>query len=127
ADLDKLTESEAAHAARYMACLSTLTVLREDMSQLKVTDTFINAEGHEVPTGLANAVASAIKEGLEEDEVHAILNDIHASPVFTAHPTEMRRASVAEREYELVQLMQAWEKADTVEREALLDDIYRAV
>ena len=51
-----------------------------------------------------------------------------ASPVFTAHPTEMRRASIVEREYEITQLLQAFEKSSAgAERNAIRDDLYREV
>ena len=101
---ESLSESEAAHAARIMTCLSMLTVISEDVSQLGKIDSFETFDGSMQPVSLANAVASARQEGLGQKEIEATLADILASPVFTAHPTEMRRASIVEREYEIARL-----------------------
>ena len=127
-DLDGLSESEAAHAARVMTCLSMLTIISEDVSELGQIDSFRSFDGSLQPVSLANAVRSARSEGLDAAEIEATLDAMLASPVFTAHPTEMRRASIVEREYEIAQLLQAWEKAGNPgERQAVADDLYRAV
>ena len=127
-DLEALSESQAAHAARVMTCLSMLTVISEDVTELGQVDSFESADGSLQPVSLANAVASARAEGLDEDEITATLKDMLASPVFTAHPTEMRRASVVQREYEISQLLQAFDKSPTSgERRGIDEDLFRAV
>ena len=125
---ESLSESEAAHAARIMTCLSMLTVISEDVSQLGKIDTFESFDGSMQPISLANAVASARQEGLDQAEIDATLGAILASPVFTAHPTEMRRASIVEREYEISRLLQAYEKGpSSAEKTQIEDDLYREV
>lgn len=125
---ESLSESEAAHAARIMTCLSMLTVISEDVSQLGKIDTFESFDGSMQPISLANAVASARQEGLGQAEIDATLSAILASPVFTAHPTEMRRASIVEREYEIARLLQAYEKGPSnAEKAQIEDDLYREV
>ncbi|ESQ74327.1 phosphoenolpyruvate carboxylase [Asticcacaulis sp. AC402] len=127
-DFSSLSESQAAHAARILTCQSTLQVIVDDVSQLGQIDTFIDSEGQVKPVSLANAVRSAQRGGLEAEEVETVLSELLASPVFTAHPTEMRRASVVEREYEISQLLQAYQKVtNPSERAQLEDDLYRAV
>ncbi|MEI9904158.1 MAG: phosphoenolpyruvate carboxylase [Asticcacaulis sp.] len=127
-DLAALSESEAAHAARVMTSLSMLTIISEDVADLGRIDSFESFDGTLQPVSLANAVASARQEGLEPAEIEATLDAMLASPVFTAHPTEMRRASVVEREYEIAQLLQAYEKiANPAEKAALEEDLFRAV
>ncbi len=127
-NFDNLSESDAAHAARIMTVLSTLQVISEDVAQLKEIGTFPSATGEMVQTTLANAIASARHEGLSRETIEETLDGILASPVFTAHPTEMRRASIVEREYEITQLLQAYEKAQAgPERNAVRDDLYREV
>ena len=127
-DFSALSESEAAHIARIMTCLSMLSVISEDVGQLGQIDSFESADGSMQPISLANAVASARQSGLEKAEVDAILSTILASPVFTAHPTEMRRASIVERETEIANLLQAYERAaNPGEKKQLGDDLYRAV
>lgn len=125
---EDLSESEAAHAARIMTCLSMLSVISEDVGQLGQVDTFESFDGAMQPISLANAVASARQQGLERAEIDHILENILASPVFTAHPTEMRRASVVERETEIAKLLQAHEKAgNPSEKRQIEDDLYREV
>ncbi len=127
-DFSTLSESEAAHIARIMTCLSMLSVISEDVGQLGQIDSFESADGSMQPISLANAVASARQSGLEKTEIDATLSSILASPVFTAHPTEMRRASIVERETEIANLLQAYEKAaNPGEKKQLGDDLYRAV
>ena len=127
-DFSALSESEAAHIARIMTCMSMLSVISEDVGQLGHIDSFESADGTMQPISLANAVASAQQSGLEKTEIDATLASMLASPVFTAHPTEMRRASIVERETEIANLLQAYEKAaNPGERKQLGDDLYRAV
>ncbi|MDI7775355.1 phosphoenolpyruvate carboxylase [Asticcacaulis sp. EMRT-3] len=127
-DFSSLSESEAAHAARIMTCLSALSVIAEDVGQLGQIDTFEASDGTMQPIGLVNAIRSARHDGLDNAEIETTLNGILASPVFTAHPTEMRRASVVAREYDITQLLQAYEKAGSPsEKGALEDSLYRAV
>ncbi|WP_349320362.1 hypothetical protein [Asticcacaulis sp. MM231] len=55
-DFGSLSESEAAHAARIMTCMSMLSVISEDVGQLGQIDTFESADGSMQPISLANAV-----------------------------------------------------------------------
>ena len=127
-DFGSLSESEAAHAARIMTCMSALSVIAEDVGQLGRIDTFTASDGARRPISLVNAVRSAQGEGVSPAEIEQILDGTLASPVFTAHPTEMRRASVVNREYEVTRLLQAYEKAAApVEKTSLEEELYRAV
>jgi phosphoenolpyruvate carboxylase len=127
-DFTKLSESEMAHAARIMTCLSTLTVIAEDVAMLKQVEKFKSFGGELLPVGLSNAVISAREEGMKQADIQALLDGITASPVFTAHPTEMRRASVTMRESEITQLLQAHDKAGPgPEKQSIEEDLYRAV
>lgn len=126
-DLSKLSESEAAHAARIMTCLSTLQVIAEDVDQLKVVEKFTASDGSRLATTLSNAVASVKGEGAAPKDIEKTLTDILASPVFTAHPTEMRRASVTMRETDITTLLQTYEKVAPGDRKTVEDELYRAV
>ncbi|MDC7683651.1 phosphoenolpyruvate carboxylase [Asticcacaulis sp. BYS171W] len=124
-DVDSLSESEAAHAARILTCLSTLTVLSEDVANLKRVETF---PGTQEAITLAHAVKIARDKGHSQQEIEDTLNGILASPVFTAHPTEMRRASVVEREYDITQFLSQFENSTRAsEKVTLEEDLYRAV
>jgi phosphoenolpyruvate carboxylase len=127
-DFSTLSESEAAHIARIMTCRSMLSVISEDVGQLGRSDSFEAADGSQQPISLANAVASARQSGVDKAEIDAALSSMLASPVFTAHPTEMRRASIVERETEIATLLQAYERAaNPGEKKQVGDDLYRAV
>ncbi len=127
-DLSGFSESDAAHAARVLTCLSTLSVISEDVANLGREDTFEASDGSVQTISLANAVASARKDGIDQARIEKTLQNIHASPVFTAHPTEMRRASVVEREYEITQLLSRYESCNSAsERRAIEEDLYRAI
>ena len=127
-DFASLSESDAAHAARILTCLSTLQVITDDVSQLGQIDTFKSFDGTIEPVSLANAVRSAVQQGMADGDIETVLNELLASPVFTAHPTEMRRASVVEREYEIAGLLQAHDKVtNAAERAQIEEDLYRAV
>lgn len=126
--LKGLSESEAAHAARLLTCLSALTVISEDVANLARIETFEDAEGNPQPISLVNAVTSARLDGYTQAEIEDTLRGILASPVFTAHPTEMRRASIVEREYEITSLLAKYETANRpIDRKYLEEDLYRAV
>jgi len=126
--LKGLTESEAAHAARLLTCLSALTVISEDVANLAQIETFTDAEGTPQPISLINAVSSARLDGYSQAEIEDTLRGILASPVFTAHPTEMRRASIVEREYEITSLLAKYETTNRpTDRKYLEEDLYRAV
>jgi phosphoenolpyruvate carboxylase len=126
-DFESLSESEAAHAARIMTCASALNVIAEDVGQLDQIDSFEASDGEPKPISLVNAVKSAQAAGVSSAEVEQILDGTLASPVFTAHPTEMRRASVVNREYEITRLLRAYERASAAEKASLDEEIYRAV
>jgi phosphoenolpyruvate carboxylase len=127
-DFNGLSESQMAHAARIMTCLSTLTVIAEDVAMLKQIEKFKTFGGELLPVGLTNAIASAREEGMSREDIESLLAGILASPVFTAHPTEMRRASVTMRESEITKLLQAYDRTPAgPERASVEDDLYRAV
>jgi phosphoenolpyruvate carboxylase len=120
-----LSESEAAHVARVLTCLSTLTVLSEDVANLRKVETFPNTD---TPISLVNAVRMARAEGYSPAEIEATLNDILASPVFTAHPTEMRRTSVVEREYEITGALNRYISGPKPSEKRVIEaELYRAV
>jgi phosphoenolpyruvate carboxylase len=127
-DLKALTESEAAYVARLMACLCTLTILSEDVGSMSREESFERSDGKVVPISLVNAVESAGLAGYDASEIEETLAGIVASPVFTAHPTEMRRASVVEREYEITQSLARHEHPlKSSEKKAVEEDLYRNV
>ncbi len=126
-DLQALSEPDCAHIARILTCLSTLTVISEDVDQLKLVEKFVTADGSLQSTTLAHAVESARTGGMAQADIEATLDGILASPVFTAHPTEMRRATVTMRETEINQLLQAYEKAPNADKKSVEDELYRAV
>lgn len=129
--LDKvaeMSEADVVRLARFLTCLSTLMVISEDVSNLNQVEKYTDSSGETMPISLANAVASVQKEGLDNEFIVGLLNNILASAVFTAHPTEMRRYSVVARETDLITSLQAFHRATSeAQKQDIQDDLYRAV
>lgn len=123
-----LNEQDTAYLARYMTCLSTLMVISADVTAIPVKDSFIDGHGEERDINLTSAVGAVLEEGYAPELVRDVLDTLDATPVFTAHPTEMRRASIVDREMALTKGLQDLIAAKTdFERETARDDLYRAV
>ena len=58
-----------------------------------------------VEAKLGDAVATLAAAGIEADAVARLLGDALVAPVLTAHPTEVRRKSVIDREAEISELL----------------------
>lgn len=91
-----VTPDEAMLLARALACNSMLANIGEDIAGRRRQ---AEAEGLE---GRVRTVAGALETlGLGADA----LNDLNVVPVLTAHPTEVRRRALVEREAEISRLM----------------------
>ena len=127
-DLSQLTEANATKAARLLTTLCTLTILAEDQLNQSQTEQFKNAQNVSLPIGLSNAVRSSLSSGVSQAQSQACLKSMLVAPVFTAHPTEMRRASIVERENAISQSFSDLIRAETTyEKQAAHDALFRNI
>jgi phosphoenolpyruvate carboxylase len=94
-----LRADQAVYLARAFTCASMLSNLGEDVAGRRRA---IEAEEHpgEAPRTLAEAM-----ERLGERAAARLIPKMAVAPVLTAHPTEVRRRAVVEREAEIARLM----------------------
>jgi len=118
--LDELSEADLAYLARYLASLTRLAVLAEDVSA---------PESNENNGLLANWQKTRAQSN--QDAVSQVYESLKVSPVFTAHPTEMRRASVLDRERyvgaALEAVLMASKSKDKSHQAFVNDELYRAI
>ncbi len=101
-DLSALNADDAVYLVRALACLSTLTNISEDVAgRRRLDDALVDGR----PATLTGAIELKRSEGLDDDQIHAVLANMRLTPVLTAHPTEMRRASVVDREFEVSRIL----------------------
>jgi phosphoenolpyruvate carboxylase len=101
-DLASLNADDAVYLVRALACLSTLTNISEDVAGRRRLD---DAVVDNKPATLTGAIELKRTEGLTDQAIHSVLSQMRLTPVFTAHPTEMRRASVVDREFEVSRIL----------------------
>ncbi|MES1200196.1 MAG: phosphoenolpyruvate carboxylase [Pseudomonadota bacterium] len=126
-DLSKLATHEAMYAARALACLSTFSNIAEDVVGRRRTADLVLASDEQRPRHLAGAAAWLKRHGHDKAELDALLENMHVAPVLTAHPTEMRRRSVMEREHELARLLGLIHNAGRSPHPELRDELFRTI
>lgn len=90
--LTRLTLSDAVRFAHSFACFLQLTTLAEDRVQRARND---HAGS---PDTLAGAIHTLADEGIGADAIVGLLQNALIAPVLTAHPSEVRRKSVIDRQ-----------------------------
>ncbi|MDZ4371126.1 MAG: phosphoenolpyruvate carboxylase, partial [Phenylobacterium sp.] len=117
-----LRSDQAVYLARAFTCASMLSNLGEDVAGRRRA---IEAEAHpgELPRTLSEAV-----ERLGEKAAARWIPKMAVAPVLTAHPTEVRRRALVEREAEIARLMSQRSHRLSVTAEARLrEDLFREV
>ena len=101
---EALSADEAEFLARAFACHALLENMAEE-----VTGRRRQAEGRSAGASravtLRGAVEGLAKAGRSEREIAEALARLRVAPVFTAHPTEVRRRALVDREGEITRLM----------------------
>lgn len=127
-DLGGLSESDAAHLARALSCKCTLAILAEDVATQDQQESFVAPDGISRTITLGHALEVARAEGFSDVDILETLTHMQASPVFTAHPTEMRRASVVAREQDIASALSSHHKAGKPRDLSRLEtELYRQV
>jgi phosphoenolpyruvate carboxylase len=105
AALGKLATNEAVYAARALACLATFANIAEDVAGRRRHGDISPGSDETRPRDLPGAAAWLKEAGASDEALAALYETMRVAPVLTAHPTEMRRRSVMEREHEVARLL----------------------
>jgi phosphoenolpyruvate carboxylase len=116
--LDSLSLDDTLRFVRGFLIFSLLANLAEDrQARRTVSDRTLRA-----------AVADLERQGIDRGEVAAMLGDALIAPVLTAHPTEVRRKSVIDREAAIMGAMAALEREEGDEARVEIEtDIRNAI
>jgi phosphoenolpyruvate carboxylase len=113
--------SETVRFAHSFACFLQITNIAEDQVQRQ-------RESGARPDTLAGAVAALKAEGVEVGAVRDLLAQAFVAPVITAHPSEVRRKSVLDRQMAIAAALAAHDKAaGEPERAAIEEALVREV
>ena len=105
ATLDSLSRERTIEVVRAFCYFSHLANIAEDQHNIRCARTLAKS-GSAPPQGtIHDALARIHAAGVSRATLQGLLNTILVSPVLTAHPTEVRRKSVLDREMEVAQLL----------------------
>jgi phosphoenolpyruvate carboxylase len=100
-----LSSDQAIFLARALASHSMLANIGEDVAGRRRHAEADARPGDERPRTLVDAVKALVAEGKSPAELTKVLAAMNVVPVLTAHPTEVRRRSMVDRETEISRLM----------------------
>jgi phosphoenolpyruvate carboxylase len=104
ATLDSLSHDRTIEVVRAFSYFSHLANIAEDQHQLRSVRAQANGGG-QARGSIVNALARIRDAGVARAKLQALFETILVSPVLTAHPTEVRRKSVLDREMEVAGLL----------------------
>ena len=110
--MDGLSRAEASQIIRAFGYFSHLANIAEDQHRIRRTRAHAIAHSPPRDGSMAQALAHARDAGITGDEIWAFLRTAAISPVLTAHPTEVRRKSMIDREMEVAHLLAERDRAD---------------
>ncbi|RJF92514.1 phosphoenolpyruvate carboxylase [Noviherbaspirillum saxi] len=105
ATLEQLTDEERAPVLRALSYLLLLANITEDRASLKLERRSDDATSEAALDSLSHVLKSISDDGSNDATLHRALDNALISPVFTAHPTEVRRRSVLNKQEEIVALL----------------------
>jgi len=121
--LGGLSLPDTVRFAHSFACFLQITNIAEDQIQRRR-----GRAGDARPDTLAGAVRALAAEGVGVDEVLSLLEGALVAPVITAHPSEVRRKSVLDRQGAIADDLDAHDRARSdIERQSLERDLIRQV
>jgi phosphoenolpyruvate carboxylase len=110
--MDGLSRAEASQIIRAFGYFSHLANIAEDQHRIRRTRAHAIAASPPRDGSMAHALARACDGGITDNEFCAFLNTASISPVLTAHPTEVRRKSMIDREMEVAHLLAERDRPD---------------
>ena len=103
--LKSLSGDQTVTVCRAFTYFSHLANLAEDRHHIRRRAVH-EREGQQQPGSLAQALQKLDSEGVGKKALVKALEDMHISPVLTAHPTEVQRKSILDAERTIAQLLQ---------------------
>ena len=121
--LTALSLEETVRFAHSFACFLQITNLAEDQIQHHRA-----LSGDDQADSLAGAIRTLDAEGVGRGEVKALLARARIAPVITAHPSEVRRKSVLDRQGAITDALERYAAAASdAERAAIERELFREV
>jgi phosphoenolpyruvate carboxylase len=103
--LNSLSHEMTIEVVRAFTYFSHLANIAEDQHNIRTARVKSKLSSTSGEGTIANALAHARASGATRAQLQTLFNNILVSPVLTAHPTEVRRKSVLDREMEVAQLL----------------------
>ena len=127
--MDGLSRAEASQIIRAFGYFSHLANIAEDQHRIRRTRAHAIAASPPREGSMAHALARARDAGITGEQLRAFLETASISPVLTAHPTEVRRRSMIDREMEVAHLLAERDRRDLTPEEltANEEELRRAV
>jgi phosphoenolpyruvate carboxylase len=110
--MDGLSRAEASQIIRAFGYFSHLANIAEDQHRIRRTRAHAIAASPPRDGSMAQALARARDAGITGNELWDFLDTASISPVLTAHPTEVRRKSMIDREMEIADLLAERDRPD---------------
>jgi phosphoenolpyruvate carboxylase len=104
ATLDSLSRERTIEVVRAFSYFSHLANIAEDQHNIRSARALARS-GSAAQGTIRDALAHISQAGVSRTQLHRVFNTILVSPVLTAHPTEVRRKSVLDREMEVARLL----------------------
>jgi phosphoenolpyruvate carboxylase len=103
--LDNLSHAQAIIIIRAYSFFSHLANIAEDQHHIRRTRAHMIGASAPRPGSMAHALARVGEAGVSRDRLAEFFAGAQVVPVLTAHPTEVRRKSMIDREIEIAQLL----------------------
>jgi phosphoenolpyruvate carboxylase len=120
--LKGLSGEECLHVVRAFSFFSLLANIAEDQHHIRRSRA--HAAGGSTPRkgSLAHAIASVEAAGHTRNELLGFFAQARVSPVLTAHPTEVQRRSILNRQTEIARLLSERDRAEAIPEERAQND-----
>jgi phosphoenolpyruvate carboxylase len=129
ATLNSLSRDSTIEIVRAFSYFSHLANIAEDQHNIRAARALSKLAAPPGEGTLVHALARARAAGFTRAQLQGLFTSILVSPVLTAHPTEVRRKSVLDREMEVASLLAERDRSDMTPDELAAADeaLYRAV
>jgi phosphoenolpyruvate carboxylase len=122
ATLNSLSRAHALCVIRAYSFFSHLANIAEDQHHIRRTRAHAIAGSAPREGTMERALARAREAGIARDQLEGFFATAHVTPVLTAHPTEVRRKSMIDREMEVAELLAQRDRTAFTPEEARLSD-----